>query len=87
MAVNADDIKGQLLSAVENDSLVLPTLPEIALEVREAANDPNTNIPALAAVPNAHLGHTRDSEEVNYVDIVIVAQRKVTITRQLVMKS
>jgi len=30
--------------------------------------------PALAAVPNAHLDYTRDSKEVDYVDIVIVAR-------------
>lgn len=47
MAVNVDDIKAQLLEAVDNDSLLLPTLPEIALEVREAANDPNTDIARL----------------------------------------
>ena len=47
MAVNVDDIKAQLMQAVDNDSLVLPTLPEIALQVREAANDPNTDIPRL----------------------------------------
>lgn len=35
MAVYADDIKAHLHAAVENDSLILPVLPEITLEVRE----------------------------------------------------
>lgn len=47
MDVNAEDIKQELLSALEKDQLVLPTLPEIALKVREAANDPSTDIKGL----------------------------------------
>jgi HD-like signal output (HDOD) protein len=47
MDVSADDIKFELLDALEKDHLVLPTLPEIALEVRAAANDPSTDIKRL----------------------------------------
>ncbi|NKB32069.1 MAG: HDOD domain-containing protein [Pseudomonadales bacterium] len=47
MDVSADDIKVELLDALEKDQLVLPTLPEIALKVREAAHDPLTDIKRL----------------------------------------
>ena len=48
MDVNLEGIKSDLLTAIENDQLVLPSLPEIALQVREAANDPNTDIKRLS---------------------------------------
>ena len=35
-----EQVRLDLLDAIENDSIVLPTLPEIALEIREAASDP-----------------------------------------------
>lgn len=47
MDVSAEDIKLELLCALEKDQLVLPTLPEIALKVREAAKDPRTDIKEL----------------------------------------
>ncbi len=47
MDVRAEEIKADLLSALESDQLVLPTLPEIALQVREAASDPDTDIKRL----------------------------------------
>lgn len=50
MAELADKIKSDLLSAIENDSLVLPTLPEVALKVREIAEDPNSAINQLVDV-------------------------------------
>ncbi|MBX9712527.1 MAG: HDOD domain-containing protein, partial [Pseudomonadaceae bacterium] len=34
----------------DNDDLVLPTLPEVALKVREAAEDPNVGTPQLSKV-------------------------------------
>jgi HD-like signal output (HDOD) protein len=45
-----EQIRSELLRAVENDQLVLPTLPEVALQVREAANDPDVDIPKLTRV-------------------------------------
>jgi HD-like signal output (HDOD) protein len=47
MDVSAQDIKQALLHAIERDQLVLPTLPEIALQVREAASNPDTDIKKL----------------------------------------
>lgn len=47
MEVSAQEIKQALLLAIEKDQLVLPTLPEIALQVREAAADPDTDIKKL----------------------------------------
>lgn len=44
MTVDVEEVKSELLEALAKDKLVLPTLPEIALQVREAANDPNTDI-------------------------------------------
>lgn len=35
------------MEAIEKDRLVLPTLPEVALRVREAAEDPDVSIPVL----------------------------------------
>lgn len=46
----ADKVQRELILAIENDQLVLPTLPEVALRVREAAEDPDIAIPALAKV-------------------------------------
>ncbi len=40
-------VQEQLMEAIEKDRLVLPTLPEVALRVREAAEDPDVSIPAL----------------------------------------
>ena len=46
----ADKVQRELILAIENDQLVLPTLPEVALRVREAAEDPDIAIPTLAKV-------------------------------------
>ncbi len=50
MNAEVEGIRQELLSAIEKDELVLPTLPEVALQVREVAQDPNSNISSLAAV-------------------------------------
>lgn len=50
MDVSAEEIKQALLLAIEKDQLVLPTLPEIALQVREAAANPDTDIKQLQAL-------------------------------------
>lgn len=39
-----------LVEKINNDTLVLPTLPAIALKVRKAADDPNVNLQGLAEV-------------------------------------
>lgn len=43
-------IKNEILTAIDKDQLVLPTLPEVALQVREAANDENIDIKKLSDV-------------------------------------
>ncbi|MFT5580743.1 MAG: HD-like signal output (HDOD) protein, partial [Paraglaciecola psychrophila] len=43
-------IKAQIINAIETNQLVLPTLPEVALQVREAANDEHINIKKLSDV-------------------------------------
>ena len=45
-----DDVKYQLLDQIENDSIQLPTLPEIALTIREVANSPHTTSKDLCRV-------------------------------------
>ncbi|QJD60543.1 HDOD domain-containing protein [Pseudomonas sp. gcc21] len=43
----AERVQTQLMDAIDKDQLVLPTLPEVALRVREAAEDPDVSIQAL----------------------------------------
>lgn len=50
MSTLADTVQADLIRAIDNDELVLPTLPEVALKVREAAEDPNVGIADLARV-------------------------------------
>ncbi len=45
-------IKADILEAIENDSIVLPTLPEIALNVREITEDPDSGLMDLIEVIN-----------------------------------
>lgn len=44
-----DKVLADLTQAIENDELVLPTLPEVALSVRRAAQDPDISISTLAS--------------------------------------
>jgi len=46
----ADKARSDILNALENDQLVLPTLPEVALKVRDVANDEDAGIMDLGAV-------------------------------------
>lgn len=39
-----------LVEKIQSDSLVLPTLPEIAIKIRETADDPEVNLVAMADV-------------------------------------
>lgn len=50
MDVSAEDIEQTLLVAIENDQMVLPTMPEIALQVREAASNPDIDIRSLQEI-------------------------------------
>lgn len=50
MSTLADKVQRELTRAIENDELILPTLPEVALQVREAAEDPDVSIIALSKV-------------------------------------
>ena len=50
MAELADKIKQDIISAIDDDTLVLPTLPEVALKVREVAEDPDSAINQLVKV-------------------------------------
>ncbi|WP_439859339.1 HDOD domain-containing protein [Pseudomonas sp. MBLB4136] len=50
MSKLAEKVQEELLQAIDNDALVLPTLPEVALRVREAAENPNVGIPDLSKV-------------------------------------
>ena len=43
-------IKNEIITAIEKDQITLPTLPEVALQVREAAADPDIDVHKLAAV-------------------------------------
>jgi len=46
----AEKIRDHLLAAINNDDLVLPTLPEVALSIREAAEDTEISVSALSKV-------------------------------------
>lgn len=52
--VSLDDVSEQtlkaLLNAIEGDEIALPTLPEVALRVRHAAESPEVSIAQLASV-------------------------------------
>lgn len=50
MSTLADLVKDELIDAIENDKIVLPTLPEVALQVREAASDPDVDVGKLTKV-------------------------------------
>lgn len=45
-----DKVRQEIIQAIESDRLVLPTLPEIALRVREVAEDPAADMEQLASV-------------------------------------
>ncbi len=44
------DIKNTIIDAISKDQLVLPTLPEVALQVREAAADEDIDVAKLSTV-------------------------------------
>ncbi|MHC8304720.1 HDOD domain-containing protein [Pseudomonas sp. PB3P13] len=50
MSELADKVQQDLVAAISNDDLVLPTLPEVALQIRKAAEDPEISVSALSKV-------------------------------------
>ncbi len=50
MSKLAEKVQQELIQAIENDELVLPTLPEVALKVREAVEDPDISALELSKV-------------------------------------
>jgi len=46
----ADRVAQAITDAIDADDLVLPTMPEMALKVREVAEDPNASVKKLATV-------------------------------------
>ena len=46
----ADKIQQDLVEAIDKDELVLPTLPEVALQIRKAAEDPEISVSELSKV-------------------------------------
>ncbi|WP_447788722.1 MULTISPECIES: HDOD domain-containing protein [Pseudomonas] len=50
MSELADKVQQDLVEAIDNDDLVLPTLPEVALQIRKAAEDPEISVSTLSKV-------------------------------------
>ncbi len=50
MSETIEQISKELLNALENDQLVLPTLPEVALKVREVSANPDVDVTTLSKV-------------------------------------
>ena len=50
MSLIVEKVRQEIITAIKNDRLVLPTLPEVALRVREVADDPNADLEKLAQV-------------------------------------
>lgn len=50
MSTLIETVQSELMDAINNDELILPTLPEVALQVREAAEDTDVGIGELSKV-------------------------------------
>jgi HD-like signal output (HDOD) protein len=50
MSQIAERVRQDIITAIKNDQLILPTLPEVALKVREVADDPKADIEKLTSV-------------------------------------
>lgn len=48
MSSLVDEIRAQLIEAIKGNRIVLPTLPEVALRIRDAAEDPRTDVASFA---------------------------------------
>jgi len=58
MTILAQQVQDELATAVSKDQLDLPTLPEVALRIRDAAEDENISVQSLAAVISEDPGLT-----------------------------
>lgn len=50
MADLVDNISKEIIAAIKSDSLVLPTLPEVALRVRDEASDPESSLDSIGKI-------------------------------------
>ena len=50
MSELAEKVQQDLVEAIDNDDLVLPTLPEVAMQIRRAAEDPEISVSNLSKV-------------------------------------
>lgn len=50
MSPLAQKVSDDIMEAIESDALVLPTMPEMALKVREISDDPDASIQQLAEI-------------------------------------
>lgn len=50
MSDMADNVQADLIKAINNDALFLPTLPEVALKIRLAAENPDISVSELSKV-------------------------------------
>lgn len=50
MQQSIDNIRSEILCAIKNDELILPTMPEVALRLRDVANDPNVDANKISTV-------------------------------------
>ena len=50
MQANLEDIRTEVLTAIKNDELVLPTMPEVAIRLREEVEDENSTVHSIAKV-------------------------------------
>jgi HD-like signal output (HDOD) protein len=48
MSLPIDDVRAELIDAIHNNRIVLPTLPEVALRMRDAAENPDTDVASFA---------------------------------------
>jgi HD-like signal output (HDOD) protein len=48
MSLPIDDVRAELIDAIHNNRIVLPTLPEVALRIRDAAETPDTDVASFA---------------------------------------
>ncbi|MEY8203670.1 MAG: HDOD domain-containing protein [Bermanella sp.] len=56
MASLIETVANDLIQQIKDDTLVLPSLPEVCLRVRDVAEDPNTDIPQLAKLISQDAG-------------------------------
>ena len=48
MSSPTEDVREQLIDAIRSNRIVLPTLPEVALRIRDAAEDPRTDVASFS---------------------------------------